>query len=180
MTKKAAAGSQQEAKIPVPPQLAKFVWPKGVTGNPTGKNGFTHHKVLTEMLIDYFQQLDPDDVKKLEEWRKKKKHKKGELEPVPLQRGQKFMIELVARAMKNSDFLMAEIYNRIEGKQRPETLEETKEQKRPTMVVIDIGRPPRVAPSILPEVHVPDRLISPPQPEQRPEEKKRRLGAATS
>jgi hypothetical protein len=156
----------------VPPQLAKFVWPKGVTGNPTGKNGFVHHKVLTPMMVQYLEEIDPEDLEKLRAWRRKKKHKKGETEPVPLQRGQKLIQEWFERALRESDYLMVEILNRLEGKQAPESAKEREQEKRPSITVIDIGRPPRMAPSIIPEVHVPDRLISPPQQEQRPEEKK--------
>jgi hypothetical protein len=172
MTKKAAAGSEPVAKNPPPASIAKFCWPKGVTGNPTGKNGFVHHKVLTEMIIAYLEEIDPEDLKKLEAWRKKKKHKKNDVEPVPLQRGQKLIQEWFERALRESDYLMVEILNRLEGKQAPESTKEREQQKCPSITVVDIGRPPRVAPSIIPEVHVPDRLISPPQPQKRPAEKK--------
>jgi hypothetical protein len=172
MTKKAAATTQQAAKTRRPPQLAKFCWPKGVSGNPSGKNGFVHHKILAQMMIQYLEEIDPEDLKKLAAWRRKKKHKKNEAEPVPLQRGQKLIQQWFERAIKDSDYLLTEILNRLEGKQPPESAKEREQQRRPSITVIDIGRPPRVAPSIIPEVHVPDRLISPPQPEQSPEEKK--------
>jgi hypothetical protein len=59
--------------------------------NPTGKNGFSQNKVLSQMLVSYLEGYDAADIEKLNEWRRKKKHKKGEVEPIPLQRGQKLV-----------------------------------------------------------------------------------------
>jgi hypothetical protein len=63
-------------------------------------------------------------------------------------RAQKLIAELFRRAMRDSDFLMKEILERIDGKLAADTGKERLGDRPPTLVVLDMPRPKR--PSQLP------------------------------
>lgn len=88
------------------PTMIRFQFKPGKSGNPGGR---PKHKPLTDMLIHFLEQVDPED-----------KH------------GRQFAQQLIRkwfdRAMAHSDVLMMEMLNRIEGKLAPESAEERREE----------------------------------------------------
>lgn len=148
--KKSAASSGLNSEHRPPPEaLAKYCWPKGVSGNPAGGSRYQRARPLTDMMINFLAQLDPKDLEELKKWNRKKKHGKRAKPPVPLQHGQKFIREWYERAMDNSDILMLAILERSDGKLAPDTEKERKAERPYSVVVMDVPRPPRpVAPNI--------------------------------
>jgi hypothetical protein len=101
------------------------------------------------MLISYLEQIDPEDLKALTKFNRRRRKKKNEQPPVPLQFGQKLVRELYERAMSESDILMLAVLDRIDGKLAPDTEQERKAERPYSVVVMDVPRPPRpVAPNI--------------------------------
>jgi Family of unknown function (DUF5681) len=126
--------------------LKDFQFKPGQTGNPGGRP--KEQKPLRSMLLAYLQGLDDQELKKLEKWAKRKKNRKNDQEPQTWTRAQKLIAELFRRAMSDSDFLMKEIIERVDGKLAADTEKERLGDQPPTVVVIDIPRPRRPVPQL--------------------------------
>jgi Family of unknown function (DUF5681) len=100
-------------KRPPPEAIAKFCFKPGQSGNPGGR---PRKKPLTDMLIQFLEQVDPKD-------------KKGR------QFAQILIREWYQRAVTTSDHLLIEMLNRIEGRLAPESIEERQADVQPITVI---------------------------------------------
>ena len=145
-----AGNSRGNSIRPVPEWLREFAFKPGQSGNLNGRP--KDRKPLRSMLVAYLQGLDDEELEKLEKWAKRKKKRKNDQEPQTWTRAQKLIAELFRRAMSDSDFLMKEILERVDGKLAPDTEKERLgDQPPPRLIVIDIPRPRRPTP-LLPDV----------------------------
>jgi len=135
----------------IPPKLEwlkDFQFKPGQSGNPNGRP--KDRKPLRSMLLAYLQGLDDEELQKLEKWAKRKRKRKNDQPPVTWNRAQKLIAELFNRAMRDSDFLMKEILERVDGKLAPDTEAERLHDRPPTLVVLDLPRPKRPSSPLLP------------------------------
>lgn len=102
-------------------------WPKGVSGNPQGRMKEKH---LTMMLANLLNMKDPTHKYTL---------------------GQELVREWYDRAKGGSDLLLLEILSRLEGKLRPDTVEEGLSDQPPMYVVCDMPAPRLAIPALLPK-----------------------------
>ena len=152
--------SQQELNNKRAAHLTKFRWQPGQSGNPAGRK--PGEKFLLPILLDYLRRVPPEEFKKIEKWRRK--HKKGSAPPELYDRGQLLVMELFNRAMGGSDYLMAHLLERVDGKLAPDTEKEREENRRYDVLVVDMPRPYRPHDPQLPAVATKPIDVKPTKP----------------
>ena len=113
-TLRTGQGSGDKPKRTLPQALRAHTWKPGQSGNPGGRP-----KKLTQPLEDFLARKD----------------KKGR------QYAQLLIEAMVTRAIKKSDTLIREIFDRVEG--HVANTEETS-QFRGNVIIVDIPRPPKM------------------------------------
>jgi len=136
------------------PKMIEKQWKPGMSGNPLGAGvvGYQQTKKLTNLLVEEVEKLAPG------------KHGKAGKTLAHL-----LVQAFIKRAIKKSDVLMKEAFDRLEGKLTPS--EETVGKIGVEVVILDCPRPDRSEYITKPVIKV-DKVIeaTPAKPDPRPKD----------